>query len=235
MALAPTFARVPIRVLLAERNVLVRHGVSRLIDATTDLELVGTCADPTELDRMTATTAPDVVVTECAMPTTALDARVGLVVLAGELDPSHASEVLAEGCEGRAYLVQERLVDVAEVVDAIRRVAAGGSVIDPKVLDSLITGPEPRGADDLDRLTQREAEVLGEMATGKSNAAIASALVLSERAVEKHTNAIFAKLGLTARRDVNRRVTAVVTYLRRSERHRQSSSPKMFSKRASAR
>lgn len=136
-------------------------------------------------------------------------------MLAEDVDPSLAASIVGDGCEGRTYLVHERISQVEEVIDAVRRVAAGGSVIDPKVLDALIVADGHRPTDDLDRLTRREAEVLGEMAAGKSNAAIASALVVSERAVEKHTNAIFAKLGLSARRDVNRRVMAVVLHLRR--------------------
>ena len=130
-------------------------------------------------------------------------------------EPAYALALLADGSEGRAYLLKERVSEVDELLSAVRAVAAGGSVIDPKVVESLVVGR--RGpTSDLHRLTPRETEVLAEMAQGKSNAAIAATLVLSERAVEKHTNSIFSKLGLSEERDVNRRVKAVLLYLSES-------------------
>ena len=121
--------------------------------------------------------------------------------------------LLEQGSEGRAYLLKERITQVGELLAAVREVAAGGSVIDPKVVEGLVSANRRTPVSDLDRLTPREREVLAEMATGKSNAAIASTLVLSERAVEKHTNSIFSKLGLSEERNLNRRVKAVLLYL----------------------
>ena len=136
-----------------------------------------------------------------------------MVVLSQYASPAYALDLLSEGSEGRAYLLKERVSDVDELVDAIRQVAEGGSVIDPKVVEALVSATATRPKSDLDRLTPRETEILHEMATGKSNAAIAETLVLSERAVEKHTNSIFSKLGLSEERNVNRRVKAVLLYL----------------------
>ena len=170
-------------------------------------------------------TEPDLVVTDIRMPPTGTDEgiqiaawlregrpHVGVVVLSQYVEPAYALALLEGGSEGRAYLLKERVSDVDELLAAIREVAAGGSVIDAKVVESLVSIKRPH-ATDVDRLTPREREILGEMAQGKSNAAIASALVLSTRAVEKHTNSIFSKLGLSEEVDVNRRVKAVLLYL----------------------
>ena len=215
-----------VRVVLAEDNVLLREGVSRLLAGQDDLDVVGTCGDLQGLLDLVSTEKPDVVVTDIRMPPTGTDegikaaARlrvehpsVGVVVLSQYANPAYALALLADGSEGRAYLLKERVSDVAELVAAIREVARGGSVIDPKVVEALVASSSRAIRSDLDRLTPREGEILGEMASGKSNAAIASTLVLSERAVEKHTNSIFSKLGLTEERDVNRRVKAVLVFL----------------------
>ena len=127
-------------------------------------------------------------------------------------DPAYALALLDGGSAGRAYLLKERVSEVDDLLIAIREVAAGGSVIDPKVVEALVSTRRPQPSE-LERLTPREREILGEMAQGKSNAAIAAALVLSTRAVEKHTNSIFSKLGLSEEVDVNRRVKAVLLYL----------------------
>ena len=214
-----------IRVVLAEDNVLLREGVSRLLDAQDDLELVGLAGDLPGLLDLIDQEKPDVVITDIRMPPTGTDEGIraaaslrtshpsaGVVVLSQYAEPAYALALLADGSEGRAYLLKERVSEVDELLNAVREVAGGGSVIDPKVVDSLVSGR--RGpASDLERLTPRESEVLGEMAQGKSNAAIAASLVLSERAVEKHTNSIFSKLGLSEERAVNRRVKAVLLYL----------------------
>ena len=136
----------------------------------------------------------------------------GVIVLSQYVEPAFALELLGDGAGRRAYLLKERVADVAELVDAIARVAAGGSVVDPKVVDALVSGRGDRTRSALDRLTPREREVLAEMASGKSNAAIATQLVLSERAVEKHSTNIFSKLDLTEEPDVNRRVMAVLMW-----------------------
>jgi DNA-binding NarL/FixJ family response regulator len=135
------------------------------------------------------------------------------VVLSQYADPPYALALLADGSAGRAYLLKERVAGVDELVRAIHEVADGGSVIDPAVVDILVAANVLEKRSDVDRLTPREREILAEMAQGKSNAAIASTLILSERAVEKHTNSIFSKLGLSEEKDLNRRVKAVLLYL----------------------
>ncbi len=215
-----------IRVVLAEDNVLLREGVARVVAAERDLELVGVAGDLPELLAVAERERPDVVVTDIRMPPTATDEGVqaagllreslpetGVVVLSQYANPAYALALLAQGSAGRAYLLKERVADVDDLLRAIREVAAGGSVIDPAVVEALVSASAARRTSELDRLTPRESELLGEMAQGKNNAAIAAALVLSERAVEKHTNSIFSKLGLTEERDVNRRVKAVLLYL----------------------
>jgi DNA-binding NarL/FixJ family response regulator len=217
---------VTIRVVLAEDNALLREGVARLIDATADLELVGSVSDLPALLAAIADQMPDVLVTDIRMPPTGTDEgiqaanqlrtehpEVGVVVLSQYANPAYALALLAEGSAGRAYLLKERVGGVDDLVHAIREVAAGGSVIDPAVVEALVAANARSTASDVDRLTPREKEILGEMAQGKSNAAIAATLVLSERAVEKHTNSIFSKLGLSEERDLNRRVKAVLVFL----------------------
>ena len=215
-----------LRVVLAEDNALLREGLSRLIAAEPDLELAGTCADLPGLLAAVDEEPPDVVVTDIRMPPSGTDEGiraanavrerhpgVGVVVLSQYANPDYALALLEGGSARRAYLLKERVGDVEELLGAIREVARGGSVVDPKVVDALVTATSRAVKSDLDRLTPRESEILGEMATGKSNAAIAAALILSERAVEKHTNSIFSKLGLTEEPDVNRRVKAVLLFL----------------------
>ena len=215
-----------IRVVLAEDNYLLREGVSRLIQAQADLELAGVAEDYDGLLAAVDEHKPDVVLTDIRMPPTGTDEgiraanhlrdtqpQVGVVVLSQFSTPAYALALFERGSEGRAYLLKERVSEVEQLLNAIREVARGGSVIDPKVIESLVDARTRRTHSEVGRLTPREREVLGEMAQGKSNAAIASTLVLSERAVEKHTNAIFSKLGLTEEPDVNRRVKAVLLYL----------------------
>jgi len=217
---------MPITVVLAEDNALLRTSLARLIEHADDLTLAGTAADLPELERLIEDTEPEVVVTDIRMPPTGTDegvriaARlreerptVGVVVLSQFDDASYALALLDGGSQGRAYLLKERVADVDDLVVAIREVAGGGSVIDPKVVEGLVSASRSPRRTELDWLTPRELEVLAEMAQGKSNAAIAASLVLSERAVEKHTNSIFSKLGLSEERDVNRRVKAVLLSL----------------------
>ena len=213
--------RVPITVVLAEDNALLRHGLARLIGSAADLELVGAAADLPGCLALVEEHGPDVVVTDIRMPPThtdeglAIAARhpgTGVVLLSQFAEATYALALLAEGSARRGYLLKERVADGDELADAIRRVAAGGSVIDPTVVEGLVAANKARPSR-LDSLTPRELEVLGEMAQGKANASIAAKLVLSERAIEKHTNSIFAKLGLSEERDFNRRVSAVLVYL----------------------
>jgi DNA-binding NarL/FixJ family response regulator len=216
---------VGIRVALAEDNTLLREGIAQLLERADDIELVGTAADRPGLEALIEEVKPDIVVTDIRMPPTGTDEGIqiaaalreshpdiGVVVLSQYADPAYALALLEGGSEGRAYLLKERVSEVDELLAAIREVASGGSVIDSKVVESLVSTKRP-AASDVDRLTPREREILGEMAQGKSNAAIAATLVLSTRAVEKHTNSIFSKLGLSEEIDVNRRVKAVLLYL----------------------
>jgi DNA-binding NarL/FixJ family response regulator len=138
---------------------------------------------------------------------------VGVVVLSQYVEPGYALALLDEGSDRRAYLLKERLADADQLTRAIVEVAAGGSVIDAKVVESLVTARSAATASSLDRLTPRERDVLAEIAQGRNNAAVAAELVLSERAVEKHINSLFSKLGLTEEPDVHRRVKAVLLYL----------------------
>jgi len=215
-----------IRVVLAEDNTLLREGLSRLIEGDGDLELAGVATDLPELLALITASVPDVVVTDIRMPPTGTDEgiqaaawlrqhhpSVGVVVLSQYTAPAYAMALLEEGSAGRAYLLKERVAGANELSRAIQTVASGGSVIDPLVVDELVRARTKRPKSDLEWLTPREAEILGEMAEGKSNSAIAKSLGVSERAVEKHSNAIFSKLGLSEEHDLNRRVKAVLVYL----------------------
>jgi DNA-binding NarL/FixJ family response regulator len=216
---------VPIRLVLAEDNVLVREGVRTLLALEDDLELVGVSEDLDGLMALVEAESPDVVLTDIRMPPTGTDEGVraakelrlsrpdiGVVVLSHYLEPSYALALFADGAHGRGYLLKERVSDVEQLVGAIREVARGGSVVDPKVVDALMAA-RLAARSPIATLTRRERETLAEMAQGKNNAAIAEALVLSDRAVEKHINAVFTKLGLSAELDVHRRVKAVLVYL----------------------
>jgi DNA-binding NarL/FixJ family response regulator len=215
-----------IRVVLAEDNTLLREGISRLIEADAELDLVGVATDLPTLLALVDEHGPDVVVTDIRMPPTGTDEgiraaawlrehrpSIGVVVLSQYTAPQYAVALLEEGSAGRAYLLKERVAGADELTRAVRTVAAGGSVIDPQVVDLLVQARAKRRTSDLEWLTPRESEILSEMAQGKSNAAIAKALDVSERAVEKHSNSIFSKLGLSEEPDVNRRVKAVLVYL----------------------
>ncbi|GAA4684090.1 response regulator [Pseudonocardia yuanmonensis] len=217
-----------IRVVLAEDNALLRHGLVRLIDGAEDLSLVGAAPDLPTLTALIDEHDPDVVVTDIRMPPTnsdeglsvAADLRVrkpgtGVILLSQYAEAQYALTLLADGTARRGYLLKERVADGDELAEAVRRVAEGGSVIDPTVIEGLVAAQRAKPSE-LDALTPRELEVLGEMAQGKSNASIAASLVLSERAIEKHTNSIFSKLGLSEERDLNRRVSAVLVYLQNS-------------------
>ena len=214
-----------ISVVLAEDNYLVREGIVRLVEADADLDLLRTCADLDCLLAAVDETDPDVVVTDIRMPPTGTDEGIraaaqlretspgtGVVVLSQYAAPAYALALLEKGANGRAYLLKERVSEAEQLVRAIKEVAGGGSFIDPVVVESLVAA---RAGDGMatQQLTAREKEVLGEMAQGKNNAAIAASLVISERAVEKHINSIFAKLGLSEEHDVNRRVKAVLVFL----------------------
>ena len=211
---------------MAEDNTLLREGLSRLIEADSELTLAGVATDLPELLALISENVPDVVVTDIRMPPTGTDEgiqaaawlrehhpKVGVVVLSQYTAPAYAMALLEEGSAGRAYLLKERVAGANELSRAIQTVASGGSVIDPLVVDELVRARTKRPKSDLEWLTPRESEILGEMAEGKSNGAIAKSLGVSERAVEKHSNAIFSKLGLSEEHDLNRRVKAVLVFL----------------------
>jgi DNA-binding NarL/FixJ family response regulator len=220
-----------ISLVLAEDNYLVREGVRQVIAEVEDVELVAVCEDLPSLLAAVEEHGPDVVLTDIRMPPTNSDEgiqaaermrsthpRTGVVVLSQYADAEYALALLDKGAAGRGYLLKERVSDVAQLRDAIREVARGGSVIDPKVIEGLVAARSHRTESPLRELTARELEVLAQVAQGKNNAAIAASLFLTERAVEKHINSIFSKLGLSEEQDVNRRVKATLLYL--SESHR---------------
>jgi len=213
------------RLVLAEDNVLMREGIRTLIELEDDLKLVAVGEDLSGLLDLVDTHDPDVVLTDIRMPPTGTDEGIraaqllreshpntGVVVLSQYLEPSYALALFAAGARGRGYLLKERVSDGEQLARAIRDVASGGSVVDPKVVDVLM---EARAASrsPVATLTVRERETLAEMAQGKNNAAIAESLVLSDRAVEKHITSVFTKLGLSEEQAVHRRVKAVLLFL----------------------
>ncbi len=215
-----------IRLVLAEDNVLLREGLTRLFGQTEGVELQEAVGTLDDLLAAVERSRPDVVLTDIRMPPSHTDEgiraarrlrdehpKIGVVVLSQYADPAYAHALFEDGSEGRAYLLKDRVADVDEVVFAIEAVADGGSVVDPKIVEALVAARARKPRSPIEQLTSREREILAEIATGKSNVAIAQTLFLSERAVEKHSNSIFSKLGLTEERDVNRRVKAVLLYL----------------------
>jgi DNA-binding NarL/FixJ family response regulator len=215
-----------IRVVLAEDSYLVREGIRGLLETRPQLELVAMCGDLESLLGAVESEHPDVVLTDIRMPPDSVDEgiqaarrlretspEVGVVVLSQYAQPGYALALLESGSERRAYLLKERVEDIDELVAAISTVADGGSVIDPKVVESLVAARSAEERSLLSELTRREREVLHEMAQGKNNAAIAETLVITERSVEKYVHAIFTKLGIAWEENVNRRVKAVLLYL----------------------
>jgi DNA-binding NarL/FixJ family response regulator len=220
---------VAIRLVLAEDHYLIREGVRRLLETEPELEVAAVCGDLGGLLAAVEAERPDVVVTDIRMPPDGTDEgiraaaelretnpEVGVVVLSQYTNPSYALALLKGGSEGRAYLLKERIDDLGQLVSAIRAVAEGGSVIDPKVVEALVAESARSEQSPLNQLTPRERDVLREMAEGKNNAAIAEALFLGERSVEKVIHSIFLKLGLTWETTIHKRVKAVVLYLAES-------------------
>lgn len=218
---------VTLRVVFAEDNYLVREGTAALLASVDDVELTAAVSDRDALLDAVAQTKPDAVLTDIRMPpshtTEGIQAArtireehpgTGVVVLSQFVEEDYAYELLKDGAEGLGYLLKERVADVDEVVRALREVARGGSVLDPKVVEGLVSRKERLARSPLAQVTEREREVLQLMAEGRNNAAIARELVLTERAVEKHINSLFHKLGLTEEPDVHRRVMAVLAFLR---------------------
>ena len=220
-----------IRIVVAEDSLLVREGIERLLGTQDGIEIAALCVDLPELLAAVEEHHPDAVLTDIRMPpgntdegivaaTTLRETHpdVGVVVLSQYVEPTYALALFDGGSQGRAYLLKERLSDVEQLVQALHEVTSGGSVIDPKVVESLVEARGRGTHSPLEHLTPRELEVLAEIAQGKNNAAVAASLVLSERAVEKHINSLFSKLGLGEEPDVHRRVKAVVLYLADRER-----------------
>lgn len=215
-----------IRVVLAEDHYLVREGVRRLLETEPEIVVAAVCGDLDSLLRTVEAEPPDVVVTDIRMPPRNLDEGiqaaerlrtthpdVGVVVLSQFADPTYALALLDAGTARRAYLLKERVDDLAQLVGAIRAVADGGSVIDPKVVEGLVAEKAKADSSPLNGLTPRELDVLREMAEGKNNAAIAKSLFLTERSVEKVIHSIFQKLGIAWEPSVHKRVKAVILYL----------------------
>jgi DNA-binding NarL/FixJ family response regulator len=217
---------VALRVIVAEDTLLVREGIARVLELQDDLDVVAFCDDLPSLMQAVDEHTPDVVLTDIRMPPTGTDEgvqastalrtahpEIAVLVLSQFSDPAYALALFEAGSQGRGYLLKERVAEGDQLADAIRTVADGGSVVDPKVVEALVAARSARRESPLDRLTPREREVLAEIAQGKNNAGIADALVLSERAVEKHINSLFSKLGLSEEPNVHRRVKAVLLYL----------------------
>jgi DNA-binding NarL/FixJ family response regulator len=204
----------------------MREAVHQVIEQRGEVEVVADCADGASLLEEVAKTKPDVVITDVRMPPSGddegirvarrlreTDPHIGVVVLSHYAEPRYGVELFADGAEGRAYLLKERIHDARELEAAIEVVARGGSMIDPEMVRLLLDSEQRQQDSPLASVTPRELDVLAAMAAGKSNAAIAEELVLTKRAVEKHVGAIFLKLGLPSEDVVSRRVAAVLLYL----------------------
>jgi DNA-binding NarL/FixJ family response regulator len=219
-----------VRVVFAEDNYLVREGTAALLQTADEVELIGTASGLDELLTAVQELKPEVVLTDIRMPPTntteGIDAArriraehpdIGVVVLSQFAEEAYAYELLKDGAAGLGYLLKERVANLEELVRAINEVAKGGSVLDPKVVEALVSAKDRMAHSPLATLTDREREVLEHMAQGQNNASIAKSLFLTERAVEKHINSLFHKLGLSEETDVHRRVMAVLAFLRESD------------------
>ena len=215
-----------LRVVVADDSYLVREAIAHVLADAPGIDVVAVCSDVDSLRLAIEAERPDVVLTDIRMPPARDDEglrvaaelreshpEMGVVVLSQYLEPRYALDLLAEGSDGRAYLLKERIHDKSDLTAAIEATATGGSVIDAKVVDMLVTARSRVAASPLAGLTPRERAILGEIAQGKSNSAIAQSLTLSKRAVEKHINSLFTKLELPESEDVSRRVRAALLFL----------------------
>jgi DNA-binding NarL/FixJ family response regulator len=219
-------AESPLRVVLADDAYIVREGLRRLLETQPGIEVVAACADLAALLAAVETERPDAVLTDIRMPPEGSDEgiraarllretrpEVGVVVLSQYAEPRYALALLEDGADRRGYLLKERVDDLEQLLAALRAVAAGGSAIDPKIVETLVAAKSRTEHSALDELTPRERDVLREMAEGRNNAAIAASLVLSERSVEKVIHSVFLKLGLRFEPAVHKRVKAVLVFL----------------------
>jgi DNA-binding NarL/FixJ family response regulator len=215
-----------IRVILGEDSFIVREGLSELLARSAQVEVAAACGDLDALVQAVEQHDPEVVITDIRMPPTNTDEgirvaarlrdshpHIGVVVLSQYSQPGYVLALLDSGSDGRAYLLKERVHDLGQLIGAVEAVAGGGSVIDPKIVEVLVAARTRAVDTRLGSLTDREREVLAEIAQGKSNLAIAESLGLSPRAVEKHTHSIFSKLELASSADVSKRVKAALLYL----------------------
>ncbi|HLL85686.1 MAG TPA: response regulator transcription factor [Thermoleophilaceae bacterium] len=211
------------RVVIADDSVLLREGVARLLEDA-GFEVVGQAGDGEDLVRKVGAHKPDAAVVDLRMPPTHTDEGLraakrirerqpgtGVLVLSQYAEEEYATQLLADGAEGVGYLLKDRVADVDGFADAVRRVAEGGSALDPEIVQLMLGR---RRDESLEELTAREREVLALMAEGLSNQAIGENLVITEQAVEKHVTSIFGKLGLSATSETHRRVLAVLAYIR---------------------
>lgn len=228
--------RVAVRIALAEDSFIVREGIEQVLRGDGEIEIAASCADMPSLLAAVDADPPDVVLTDIRMPPEGDDAgiriaarlreshpAVGVVVLSQYSEPGYVLRLLGEGSEGRAYLLKERIAQRDQLTQAIRAVAEGGSVIDPKIVEVLVRAQARSAHSPLGEMTPRELDVLSGLAAGKSNAAIAEELVLTKRAVEKHINSIFLKLDLTYSPEadqISKRVTAALIFLAEDEYRR---------------
>jgi DNA-binding NarL/FixJ family response regulator len=223
---SPILGSMPIRVVLADDSFIVREGMHELLKSVEEIEIVAVCSDLDSLRAAVEREHPDVVLTDIRMPPTNTDEgvrmaaelrdsapKVGVVVLSQYADAEYALALLDKGAAGRAYLLKERVSDLDQLVNAIREVSRGGSVVDARVVENLIDARSRNKRSALADVTQREREVLAAVAEGKNNAAIGKALHLSDGAVEKHISSIFSKLGLSEETAVHRRVKATLIFL----------------------
>jgi DNA-binding NarL/FixJ family response regulator len=214
------------RVVFAEDNYLVREGTAALLTEIDDIDLVGVVDDPRALHEAVAELAPDAVLTDIRMPPTfttegieaakrirAEHPEIGVVVLSQYVEEDYAFDLLEDGVAGLGYLLKDRVTAIDELVRALQDVTRGGSALDPRVVEGLLTRKAREARSPLTALTERELTVLQEMATGRNNSGIAQVLFMSERAVEKHIGGVFQKLGLSEERELNRRVAAVLAFL----------------------
>jgi DNA-binding NarL/FixJ family response regulator len=217
----------PVRVAVAEDSYLIRESLSEMLGNDPGIDLVAVCADGDELQATIDELDPQVVITDIRMPPSGGEEgiriaqrlrhtrpEIGVIVLSQYAEAAYALALLDEGAGGRSYLLKQSLHDRGELIDTIREVARGGSRIDPVVVEGLVRAQAQQARSPLADLTPRERELLAQIAQGKSNAAIAESLVITKRAVEKHVNSIFLKLGLSQEQGVSsRRVKAALMFL----------------------